>query len=1328
MGVIGTIFSQIFSVALPEGAAWIKEQRDQEGRLEQAQKNVEQILLSEQSNWYYDDLTRVLVNSTVLRDVVKGCLTGTPVPNIDNRINDLLVHERVQESNRSQVKSIINKIIVSIRNALIDPAEGAEARSAYRINELEAKIDGFSEQVQSIGASLSQHQSNELSLYEIENYCEQLMDVSHMITRKLIATDSNSTEETRLSWTDILQTQKRIAIVNDAGVGKTYALHQLCRAAKSQGYCSAYLTLNKYPGIPLFEDLLKKHLPDSSKVVLILDGYDEIKPEYVPQFVTVLNSIDNKYPDMTIVLSSRSNFFVHHRLQYELFRLAEVTAQERLEYIQERSIDSHAFFEQVRERKLEEVCNNIFYFIELVHLWQEESTLPDEADIMKAIIDSRIRADREKYKLSIPELSEYTASLRNLFERIAFIMQCTHRQQLTEKEMEQICSQDERERLKLHGLWEDDSSGNWTFAHNNFREYFAACWLRRQSWEQIERYISWAPKTKKVKPSWMNVLAYMAKMKNSRDLQDWIAQYDPTIVTLFEKEKFSEEERFSIFKRIYDQHEEDLTWADVDYDACKRMGAFASCGKAVEYILEKLSKKLHLRQEKNLLRVMAFFENLYGHEEDCKLVISSIAFDDDYPEHTRSDALDVMRKFPQVFIEYVQTAVEKNLKSNSIDYRYHLQQFIEATGKLDDHFEIIIHELQQAEKEDDAYNISRKLFLEQLCSTINSNDNVLRLFSYACEHPECIDESPFDEAWENLFNVAIHCDEANRDKFLQAVLQLFSATHHRYYSGIDSFIKEFMVSTGNEKAFFESILSYEDFEISYAIRSLACPSLIDLLISYYNADRLTNSKLPEQVIQHLPSTDPLHGELLKAVYLKTGVELSVPAVVDNGELRRKGEQIYFDSLFSKPMFTTLVAGLCELLGRETPVKAKSHVVCDPLDQKTALIRCLYALRSVASDDKKITLGTVMDHIKDWDWFRYYCACHALQRNKEITIDIEQKRWMEDYTRSILSGMDTAEIRKDFYEKHCYNPVISLALSTAVRLDMAFPSEVFCSFVLIPSFLFGESNPTTLPQYVLDHIPEDELERLVMHNIQHENLKEDMAATHLRYCTEHKLLGAKEFAKTFLSKDESEGYRYSALNYISQMYGDSIIVDEVVPLRDDERFLQDIVYHLPLCISSSLLDAKLESVLEKNPASHLREVMIKRNHRGALTMYYEQAQNLQTLPDMTEGSMIPALTEAIRSVNDIEVIDIIIGLFRLSNQTNFVDKTSLGLRSACWDSLKNMASVHYDEVKTILTKEKSEASGNHLLSCIDLLQRIDEINQYNIDKGISFELALALTTN
>lgn len=56
----------------------------------------------------------------------------------------------------------------------------------------------------------------------------------------------------------------------------------------------------------------------------------------------------------------------------------------------------------------------------------------------------------------------------------------------------------------------------------------------------------------------------------------------------------------------------------------------------------------------------------------------------------------------------------------------------------------------------------------------------------------------------------------------------------------------------------------------------------------------------------------------------------------------------------------------------------------------------------------------------------------------------------------------------------------------------------------------------------------------------------------------------------------------------------------------------------------------------------------------------------------------------------------------------------------------MASTHYDDVRNALVVERDQSSGDQKLTCIDLLQRIDEWNQTQIDKGIGFELALALT--
>ena len=1128
MELIGTIVSQIVSIAIPEGVALGKERWEQKKRKEQVETELHQILRSERENWYYDDLMKVLANSTLQRDIQKGCLNGQPILAVDDRINELLLHKRINESASGQIKGVINRMIECMQSIMLAPSSDEEARSAFRYNVLRDEHAGFVEQLENITAQLADLRSNELCLSEIESYCEPLRDVSCMIGRKLIDSTNDDADEKRLCWTDVLQMKRRVAIVNDAGVGKTYALHQLCHAAKAQGYSAVYLSLNKYPGIPLFEKMQTKYLEDSKKVVLVLDGYDEVKPEYVSGFISVLNDISKRFADMTIIISSRSNFFACHPLQYELFRLAEITEQERRAYIEERDINPVSFFSQVRERRLEDICRNAFYFVELVRLWQKNNSLPDEMDVMEAIVDNRIRSDWEKYKLSIPELSEHMALLRRLFERIAFIMQCTHRPQLTAMEMLQICTHDECEELRLHGLWEDDASGNWAFAHNNFREYFAACWLRRQPWEQIISYISWSPEKQRVKPSWMNVLAYMAKMKNSRDLQDWIALNDPAIITLFERERFSEEERFSIFKRVYDQHEENLTWADVDYDARKRMGAFASSGAAVEYILDKLTKKLHPRQEKNLLRVLAFFKSLHGHEDDCKLVISSIAFDDSYPDHTRTDALNVMRRFPQVFMEFAPEAAERSMSSDSMNYRYHLQCFIEATGSLDDHFEIIINELQQREKDDDVHNISRTLFLEHLCSTVKSDKNVLSLFEYACENPECIEESPFKKAWTNLFNVAAHCQYSYREKFLFTVLNLFSIEQRRCHTGIDELIKEYMIATKSEEVFLESILSYEDFDIPYAIRSLACSTLIDTLIDYYNAERLRVPGVVEQMIQLLPNADPLQSRLIKAVYLKTGVVMSGPEIVDYSELRRRGKQKYFDALFSKAAFDALVEDLCRVLGKETLVKAKNHVVCEPWDRKTALTQCLYTLRRTVVDGSDTTLGSAIDRIKDWDWFQYYNASCAIRGDKEISINSAQKEWMEDYTRDKLSGIDTIEIRRKYFNERRYYSNLQLMLETAAKLDMSFHLETFCSFVLIPSFLFGESDPTTFPQYLLDHIPEEKMTKLVLYNIENEELREDLAAAHLNYCTEHRLYGAKDFAKRFLSEEESVGYRDSAL--------------------------------------------------------------------------------------------------------------------------------------------------------------------------------------------------------
>lgn len=270
-----------------------------------------------------------------------------------------------------------------------------------------------------------------------------------------------------------------------------------------------------------------------------------------------------------------------------------------------------------------------------------------------------------------------------------------------------------------------------------------------------------------------------------------------------------------------------------------------------------------------------------------------------------------------------------------------------------------------------------------------------------------------------------------------------------------------------------------------SVQTLAWYFVRHTLIDYYNADHLADSRILEQVIQRLSTDDPLHNKLVKAIYIKTGTEILLPHIVNNDDLRQGGKQQYFDALFSKPKFISLVEDLCSMFGRETPVKAHSLIFSESLEKKTALSQCLYTLQRTVGNKDEILLGTVIEQIKDWDWFQYFNASHAIRNENELSISNVQREWMENYTRNLLTEIDTVEIRKKFYDEHRVNQCLQLALTTAVRLNMSFPLEVLHTFVLIPSFLFGESNPTVFPEYLLDHIPEAEMSKLVLHNLQYE---------------------------------------------------------------------------------------------------------------------------------------------------------------------------------------------------------------------------------------------------
>ena len=935
-GIVGQILSVVFS----EGASkWI-EWTDCEKRKRTLRENLCAILESEKENHYYNDLVKVLSNSHILCDCFSSYESGVPVPNIEQRITDILSQNHIESANSICIIGVLRRMLQCVDSVMSAPSSAEEARLMRQIKVQHENYLAVLEHLKYIEAELERnraifngHSASKLTITEIISYGEPIHSMTGLVPRKLVPL--NETDDTihSIELMQILQ-KARVAIVNDAGLGKTQALRQLHAEATANGYNCVYLSLNRFPGIPLLTKLENEDSIDT-KVTLILDGYDEVKPEYLDQLTASLNSIASKHRSVTIVVSSRSNFYLHHSLaNFNSYRLADITQEDREQYLINHGIDVSQFNRQVYEKGLSSMTESIFNFVELVHLWQADGKLPDEATAMERMVERRLQADRHKYEVASPELDENTASIRSLLERIAFIMQCTHNMSITREQLLQVCESDYCEQIKLHGIWEEDIEGNLRFAHNNFREYFVACKLNRLSINEIVSYIAWPGDNTSVKSSWMNVLAYLAKMRTERDLSDWIAQNDPCVITLFEKRLFSDSERLKIFTRIYEIHERNQTWADIWGASGKRMGDFAACSGAVAYILDKLTTNIHWRQEKNLLRVLARLDNVYEHVDDCHFVISSIAFDETNPSNVRDDAIDVMRAFPHIFEDCINKAAERCMLSEDETHRYHLYSFIYEAGKIDEHFDVIIHELRQPRNKEGIIDVSGSMFLNKVFSSIQSPDSLIKLLEFAAENPEYISKDPYKKAWKHLLQIASRYNDMHEKEILPLILRIFSQPQCQFKPSIVNEIKNYMVETKTDEAFLKFILDNEDARTTFDLTLLLCPSFAEVLISYYEDDKLPEDNMLELIYIRATCDDDTCAKLLRAIHKKTHKVPDKPNRFSYEESERMGHQRFVDSLSSRQIFSDLVDELCSIVGkdmllghRRLPSARKSSMRC-----------------------------------------------------------------------------------------------------------------------------------------------------------------------------------------------------------------------------------------------------------------------------------------------------------------------------------------------------------------------------------------------------------------
>lgn len=1338
--LIDSILDEIISILFDDVAASVKQHINDKKIEKEIRDGINHIIEIEKNNENYDVLDRFLSNSHILQDYFSSVKEGYGSFDINARIDNLVAQMKLSDLTGSYIKSVVKRLCQVIegkyRNSL-------SFGNKYLLCHMDADTQTIirnQERVLDAIKNIPRFALSDFPSHRIPN-----CDGRPLIKRYIIPMnqgDFANNNGTLPLPIECVKQEKRVLLLSDAGFGKSYTLYQLFHEAVSENLQVVFYKLNE---IEIGQEnalvaLTKGNVRDvnykGNNVVLLLDGYDEMPEEGAHDWlIRMIRDIIQIYPDIQIVISSRSNanYSALINIGFKPYRIKPLNQSDVEEYLDENGVNKAAFLKQIDNNQLNDLCLSVFYLSEMIIIWRREQSLPSNSKLMEKIVDARISKDSDKYTHVSMRLEQDIRETQYRFERIALIMQCMHRDYITTNELIRITGDHDKTTLEYHGLWSKDNADKWKFAHNNFREYFAAVALSGKNLDEIKVFIYPETESSFIRPSWHNTLSYLIALYRKEDLQDWIISIQPELIFLFEKDRFTQGKRAELFIQLMDKKKEDHLWLDMDYSYRQKLVLFASSAKTVRYIVDELKKDISIRQKQNLLRCLCFFDEYYENKDDVINTVFEIANDTNNPDYYRADALRVMESQPQMFYGCTEAVSKMLYTATEESVRYCALLFLEASGTAEDYFNAVLIEWKRC-MERHPVLISLERVVDRILNSICREPSASAILCYLKENIKQAYNSVKDEVFARCCEVGASTYSGTDDRILKCLLDIakegyFLISHEKYHA-----IRQYMLRTKTTSVFLDFVLEQKiAYYKSSILYDLMSEEMALLLLDYLRSDKISFSDMKE-IIKLLPYNDPWQIKLIKMVLRRTGINIKIEPPVDYNAKIAQEHQAFFDMLFDKRAFSDLAESVCAIIGKETPIgKSVDHVDAGALMQIHAnktMSDWYYSIRSIARDDSQLTFGEYREVIGNWDEFCFYAAESMLKNHDDsIVISDRQHEWLSQHALNTLARFDLKSVIKVNKGRATYPALLYISLSIMQLIDIECDRDLAIQLLSIPSPLLKAEQENQLPTYAVKWLDEKTITSTIIANIHAGELNPYTAPAYAHYCMEHGITECKDDIIAYLiDKEKNNGFVYAEVEYVVKLFGVDTLLEAVLPHCDEERLLECIVVHIPLEKESDELDCLLWDSYSRTKDIKWLRYLIKRNNNNALEEYIKLCRDSLASLDKQLRGIVSKSEDAIRAVCKTNCLDSLINLMKVVSDPEFLDETEygFGIGNSCWEAITNIAKANYS--LTIATLEKNRFGENETFNerIGDLIQRIKTGREYSSDIALSFESAFMLT--
>lgn len=538
----------------------------------------------------------------------------------------------------------------------------------------------------------------------------------------------------------------RIIVKAGAGEGKSVELNNLAYQIQihQPAFYPLRLSIKNYTGDLTnfittqykFWDQLPK-----SEVLLLVDGVDEITPQYQKRFVLEFNHFLESEPQLNVVYTIRANFdsevIAGSLKQFETYYIDRLTPGDIYDYIENQSEQADELKKLIEAKSwLKSVIDIPFYLVQIAKLSQGAGHwLPDNLeDFYNKIIENRLSSDWIKYNGDLDRLK-----VLNALKKLAVYMtlQGENTTLLSNALKVTQLEQDEIRRISFLSIIVHGMDYYISFIHNNFQEYLCAQWLLDLEWLEIEDIVFNNDK-KFLNTKLLNtttLLFSLLPQHDPRHVSLFTAVYkaDYSILLEFERERIPFENRLELFKKfVLDGKDKKIAYLAGDYSARRLVDFIDSSTDGLDFVLEEINENNrtsnHFRSLLFLLYEFSQRGPSYKKKQEIFAIIDGLVTQEGFDEDEYQEMITIIDLIGLFDIELLENRIKK---CPLIHYTVVLSKVIDLIRKhnIPGQFEFVLRNANNLSKNrGKSYSSSYKwVFSQYIIENLNRENYMLLL-------------------------------------------------------------------------------------------------------------------------------------------------------------------------------------------------------------------------------------------------------------------------------------------------------------------------------------------------------------------------------------------------------------------------------------------------------------------------------------------------------------------------------------------------------------------------------------------------------------------------